>query len=85
MSSVYPSARAIPPGREPWEGSTRLLSATDVAIAVALEAGTLRVVERIGRFGDSFFAIEDDRGLIEVHLTRDELDARINAIKAALA
>ena len=55
----------------------RLLSSTDLAIALAVKNGTLRLVERPSRFGDTFIAIEDDRGLIEVHNTRAEADARV--------
>lgn len=52
------------------------LSATDLAIAIAAKAGTLEVTEREGRFG-AFWAISDDRGLIEVHLSADEAERRV--------
>jgi hypothetical protein len=55
----------------------RLLSATDVAIAIAAKSGTLRLVEHVSRFGDTFVAIEDDFGVIEVADTRQEADARV--------
>lgn len=58
------------------------LSATDVAIAVALEFGTLTLVTRPSRFGGEFIAIEDDKGVIEVALSQAEADARIADIKA---
>ena len=62
----------------------RLISATDVAIAQAIKAGTLTVVERPSRFGDTYFAIADEHGLIEVRLTRADVDARLAQIKAAI-
>jgi hypothetical protein len=55
----------------------KTLSATCIAIRIAYATGTLRVIERQGRFGQQYFAIEDERGLIEVHLSREEVDARI--------
>lgn len=61
----------------------RLLSATDVAIAVAIRSGTLRVTERTGRFGQ-YWTIEDAVGVIEVALSADEADQRVRAIQAAL-
>jgi len=61
----------------------RLLSATDLAIAVAHKAGTLTIVERPSRFGDTYIAIGDDHGLIEVALSRVEADARVAAIVEA--
>lgn len=54
----------------------KMLSATCVAIRLALEEGTLKVVEREGRFGQ-YFAIEDQFGLIEVQRTKEEVDARL--------
>jgi hypothetical protein len=57
------------------------LSATDLAIALAAKASTLRVVERVSRFGDTFVSLEDDRGVIEVHANRDAADARIASIR----
>lgn len=54
---------------------TLLLSAVDVAIARASERGTLRVAESVNRFGDPYYAVEDDHGVIAVCLTRAEVDA----------
>jgi hypothetical protein len=61
----------------------KLLSSTDLAIARAITVGSLRVVEREGRFG-AFWSIEDAIGVIEVALTSTEADERVGAIKAAL-
>ena len=60
-----------------------LLSSTDLAIAIAAKRGTLRLIERPSRFGDTFIAIEDDVGLIEVALTKREADARVASITEA--
>lgn len=61
----------------------KLLSATDVAIAMALKSGDLKVVECEGRFGP-YWAIEDGFGLIEVALSADEADSRVSAIRAVI-
>lgn len=61
----------------------KLLSATDVAIAVAIKANALRVIEREGRFGP-FWSIEDAKGVIEVALSADEADQRVAAIRATV-
>lgn len=60
-----------------------LLSSTDLAIALAAKRGTLRLIERPSRFGDTFIAIEDDVGVIEVALTKREADARVASITEA--
>lgn len=60
-----------------------LLSSTDLAIALAAKRGTLRLIERPSRFGDTFIAIEDDVGVIEVALTKREADARVAFITEA--
>lgn len=61
------------------------LSATCLAIALADQAGSLRLTERPSRFGDTFIAIEDEVGLIEVALTWDEANARVSAIRERVA
>jgi hypothetical protein len=61
------------------------LSATCLAIALAANAGTLQLVERPSRFGDTFIAIEDAHGVIEVALTRAEADERVSAVKRAFS
>lgn len=60
------------------------LSATCLAIAVADEAGTLRLSVREGRFGQ-FVAIEDDRGLIEIAADMAEATARVRAVRQRIA
>lgn len=62
----------------------RTLSATDLAIAVAIKAGMLTLTERPSRFGDTYIAIADDHGLIEVQLTAGEAEARVAAIREAV-
>lgn len=63
----------------------KLLSATDLAIAVAIKAGTLSVEEKASRFpGETYFAIADEKGIIEVALTKAEADARIDGVKSAV-
>jgi len=57
-----------------------LLSATDVAIALAAQSGTLRISAQTGRFG-AFASIEDDRGLIEVTASVEEAESRVAAIR----
>ena len=57
----------------------KTLSATCVAIRLAAAEGTLKIVERTGRFGQ-YFAIEDQFGLIEVALTREEADGRVAGV-----
>lgn len=52
------------------------LSATDLAIRIAKREGTLRVSEHTGRFGQ-YWAISDSHGVIEVHDTAAEADARV--------
>lgn len=58
------------------------LSATDLAIALAHKNGHLRVTERPSRLGGTYLAIEDRHGLIEVHNTQAEWDARLGSIIA---
>lgn len=58
------------------------LSATCLAIAAAQKAGTLRLIERDSRFGDTFVAIADEHGTIEVASTMAEARARIASVSA---
>ena len=61
------------------------LSATCLAISLADENGTLRLVERASRLGGTFLAIEDRHGLIEVADSWADAHARINALRARRA
>ena len=57
---------------------TIMLSTQSVLIATALRRGTLCVEERRTRFpNQTAFFVSDDCGLIEVHLTREEVDQRM--------
>lgn len=56
------------------------LSATCLSIALAHKAGTLRLVERTSRFGGTFIAIEDDRGVIEVAADTAAANRRIQEV-----
>lgn len=60
------------------------VAAQDLAIALAIRENTLRLVERSSRFGDTFIAIEDGFGLIEVALTQAEADARLAEVRRRL-
>lgn len=57
------------------------ISSACVAISLADERGTLRFVERPSRFGGTFVAIEDDRGIIEAVDTVAEAEARRDALR----
>lgn len=59
----------------------RTLSATDLAIALAIKAGTLRLVERASRLGGTFVAIEDAVGVIEVASNMKEAQQRIEEVR----
>lgn len=61
----------------------KLLSATDLAIALAIKDGSLTVSEFQGRFG-AYWSIEDSHGLIEVALSAEEAAERIATIRASL-
>lgn len=60
------------------------LSASCVAIASAIENGSLRIEKASGRYGE-YFTISDNCGLIEVAMDRAEVDARVEEIKRRLA
>ena len=62
-----------------------LISATDLAIAVAAKADELRLVERPSRFGGTVISIEDAHGVIEVQDSLDEAKARVASILERLA
>lgn len=57
------------------------LSATCLAIALADKAGTLRLTERASRFGGTFVALEDERGLIEIADNMEAAQARVREVR----
>lgn len=61
------------------------LSSTCLAIALADKVGSLRLIERASRFGDTFIAIEDAKGIIETAIDWAEADQRISAIRERVA
>lgn len=60
------------------------LSATCLAIALADKAGTLRLVERVGRVGP-YVSLEDSAGVIEIALTLDEAHERVATLRERAA
>lgn len=56
------------------------LSSSDLSIALAIKAGTLRLTERASRLGGTFVAIEDAKGVIEVANSMAEAQARIAGV-----
>jgi len=61
------------------------LSSACLAIALADERGTLRLVERASRFGDTFVAIADDHGTIEIADDMAKANARVEALRVKAA
>lgn len=57
------------------------LSAACLAISLADERGTLQFVERESRFGGTFVAISDGRGVIEVADDMAAAEARRDALR----
>lgn len=51
-----------------------------LAIAQAAERGTLSMVERLDRFGETMICVLDEYGTIEVHTSIEEAQERIDAI-----
>lgn len=62
----------------------RLASSTDLAIALAINSNTLKLVERPSRFGDTFVAIEDAFGIIEVADDMSAANTRVDAIRKVI-
>lgn len=56
------------------ETEMTLASANTVAMAIAVANGTLTVSEHVSRFGEPYWAVCDEHGLIEVFLNKEELD-----------
>lgn len=63
----------------------KTLSATCLAIALADQRGTLRLIERTSRFGDTFIALADDHGTIEIADDRAAAEARIATLRERAA
>ena len=61
------------------------LSSACLAIALADERGTLKLVERVSRFGDTFVAIADENGTIEIADDMADAEARVAALRARAA
>lgn len=61
------------------------LSSACLAIALADERGTLRLIERTSRFGDTFIAIADERGTIEIADTMAKAEQRVADLRARAA
>ena len=61
------------------------LSSSCLAIALADECGTLRMIERASRFGDTFVALADEYGTIEIAETMADATARVQALRARAA
>jgi hypothetical protein len=64
---------------------TLSLSSACLSIALADERGTLRLIERASRFGDTFVAIADDRGTIEVADNMNAAEDRVRALRLRAA
>jgi len=62
----------------------RFLSSTDVAIAMAIKAGSLELAEAVSRFGGTYVAISDKFGLIEVADSMAAAQERVAEIKRRL-
>lgn len=62
----------------------RSLSATCLAIAIADRNGTLRLLDRVGPVGP-YVSIQDEKGVIEVALSRAEADQRIADLRRRIA
>ena len=61
------------------------LSSACLAIALADERGTLRLIERTSRFGDTFIALADDNGTIEVADDMAAAQQRVADLRARAA
>ena len=63
-----------------------LISSADLALALALEAGTFRLVVRESSYGlGEFYSLEDDHGVIEVANSHEEAVTRIKQVEEALS
>jgi hypothetical protein len=57
------------------------LSATCLAIALADARGTLTLTERTDRWGDTFIAIGDAQGTIEIADTKEAANKRLTDLR----
>lgn len=61
-----------------------VLSASDVSIAIAAKSGTLRLSSHVSeRLGNTYVAISDETGLIEISMTMTEARAIVARAVAA--
>lgn len=61
------------------------LSSACLSIALADERGTLRLIERASRFGDTFVALVDDHGTIEIADNMNAAEERVRALRLRAA
>lgn len=60
----------------------KTLAVQDVAIAEAMRNETLSIVERFSdRFGEPYWLISDNHGVIEICLSQEEVDRRVTFVK----
>lgn len=62
----------------------RTVSLQDVQIMLALQANSLTIAKRESRFGDYFYALEDDKGIIEAFASRSEAQNAIDRVSSRL-
>lgn len=61
------------------------LSSSCLAIALADQRGTLRMIERTSRFGDTFVAIADQHGTIEIADSMADAISRVEDLRIRAA
>ena len=61
------------------------LSTACLAIALADERGTLTMTERTSRFGDTYIAIADEHGTIEIADDLEAAQKRVNDLRMRAA
>ena len=55
------------------------INTTDIRIAAAKQAGTIKISREVGRLGE-YFAVTDHGGLIAIALTLDEAESLVSGI-----
>jgi hypothetical protein len=61
------------------------MAVQDLNIALAIKLKTLKVEKRVSeRFGDDYWVIENQYGLIEVALSEEEANGRIDRVRKLL-